>query len=46
MNCRIALAGLHMECATVRPQVTTREVFEAITARGRDFIETFRGSKP
>ena len=44
MTFRIALAGLHMECATFLPQVTRRDVFEAGTVRGADVIERFRGS--
>ena len=44
MTLRIALAGLHMECATFLPHVTLKDVFEAGTVRGRDVIERFRGS--
>jgi microcystin degradation protein MlrC len=41
---RIALAGLHMECATFLPHVTGRDVFEAGTVRGADLVETFWNS--
>lgn len=44
MSYRIALAGLHMECATFLPHVTGHEVFEAGTVRGQDLIATFRSS--
>jgi microcystin degradation protein MlrC len=44
MTYRIALAGLHMECATFLPHVTPREVFEAATVRGDDLFTKFRGS--
>lgn len=44
MTYRIALAGLHMECATLLPLVTCRDVFEAGTVRGPDVIERFQGS--
>jgi microcystin degradation protein MlrC len=44
MSYRIALAGLHMECATFLPHVTFRDVFEAGTVRGQKVFETFRGS--
>ncbi len=44
MTYRIALAGLHMECATFLPQITHRDVFEAGTARGPDVIARFKGS--
>jgi len=44
MTYRIALAGLHMECATFLPHVTTREVFEADTVRGPDMIDVLAGS--
>lgn len=44
MSYRIALAGLHMECATFLPHVTDQEVFEAGAVRGQDLITTFRNS--
>lgn len=44
MTYRIAIAGLHMECATFLPHVTHRDVFEEGTVRGRDVLERFRGS--
>lgn len=44
MTYRIALAGLHMECATFLPHVTDQEVFEAGTVRGPDLIRSFRSS--
>ncbi len=44
MSYRIAIAGLHMECATFLPHVTGREVFEAGTVRGNALTERFRGS--
>ena len=44
MTYRIALAGLHMECATFLPHVTKRDVFEARTVRGDDLLATFRNS--
>ncbi|SMX24238.1 M81 family metallopeptidase [Boseongicola aestuarii] len=44
MTFRIALLGLHMECATFLPHVTGREVFEARTVRGDDVIATFQNS--
>jgi len=44
MTYRVAIAGLHMECATFLPHVTLREVFEADTVRGRAMIGAFRGS--
>lgn len=44
MTFRIALAGLHMECASFLPQVTGRDVFEAGTARGADLIARYEGS--
>ncbi|MEM9999239.1 MAG: M81 family metallopeptidase [Pseudomonadota bacterium] len=44
MSARIAIAGLHMECATFLPHVTTRDVFETGTVRGPALLETYRGS--
>ena len=44
MTHRIALAGLHMECATFLPHLTTRAGFEAGTVRGSDLFGAFRGS--
>ena len=44
MTYRIALAGLHMECATFLPHVTLRDVFEAGTVRGSDIMARFRGA--
>ena len=44
MTLRIALAGLHMECATFLPQITSKDVFEAGTVRGPDVLERFQGS--
>lgn len=44
MTYRIALAGLHMECATFLPHVTQRDVFEAGTVRGPEVLKRFRGS--
>ncbi|MCC1491864.1 M81 family metallopeptidase [Cognatishimia sp. F0-27] len=44
MTHRIALAGLHMECASFLPHVTHRDVFEACTVRGHAVLDRFRGS--
>jgi microcystin degradation protein MlrC len=44
MTYRIAIAGLHMECASFLPHVTTRDIFEAGTVRGKDLLETYRSS--
>jgi len=44
MTFRVAVAGLHMECATFLPHVTARDVFEAGTVRGARLVETFRSS--
>lgn len=44
MKRRVAIAGLHMECASFLPHVTTKETFEANTVRGRALIERYRGS--
>ena len=44
MTGRIALAGLHMECATFLPHVTDSAVFEAGTVRGQEVLGRFRGS--
>ena len=44
MTYRIALAGLHMECASFLPHVTQRDVFEAGTVRGPEVIERFHAS--
>lgn len=44
MTFRIALAGLHMECATFLPHVTGRDTFEAGTAREAEVIARFAAS--
>lgn len=44
MTFRIAIAGLHMECASFLPHVTMYDVFETRTVRGADLLETYRGS--
>ena len=44
MSLRVALAGLHMECATFLPHITTRQVFEASTVRDSALVASFANS--
>lgn len=44
MSFRVALAGLHMECATFLPHVTGRDGFEAATVRGARMLKVFADS--
>lgn len=44
MSHRIAIAGLHMECATFLPHVTDLATFEANTVREQAMIDRYAGS--